>query len=181
VDEGAVRWNDHDVRDLTLRTLRDAVSVVPQDPVLFKGTLRENLRYARPDATTDDLDRAACCVCLQSVVDRLAGGWDHELGPFGAGLSGGERQRVALARAVLQDRPVVILDEATSALDAATERRVLENLTPWSARKILIVISHRLGAVRWATRVIVLRNGSIAELRAHHERRERTTPSESLA
>lgn len=169
VECGSIRWDGRDVRKVSQRSLRGAISLVPQTPVLFKGTLRENLHYAKPDVTMADLEVAARLVCLCDVLERLPGGWDHELGPLGAGLSGGERQRVALARAVLQDRPVVVLDEATSALDAPTEQRTLANLAGWSATKILLVISHRVSAAAWADRVIVLQHGRVIEEGPHEE------------
>jgi ABC-type multidrug transport system fused ATPase/permease subunit len=111
--------------------------------------------------------RAAWIACLTDVVSRLPNGWDTELGALGVGLSGGEKQRVAITRALLQRRPILILDEATSALDAPTEHRILTRLERWCAGRIVIVVSHRLSAARWATRVVVMHHGEIVEDGTH--------------
>jgi ABC-type multidrug transport system fused ATPase/permease subunit len=165
--EGSVQLDGCDVRSLQLRSLREAISFVPQDPVLFQGTLRANLRYGCQTATPEDIEHAAWVACLTDVVEHLPRGWDTELGPMGSGLSGGERQRVAIARALLQRRPILILDEASSALDGATEQRLLSRLEAWSADRIVIVVSHRLAAARWADRVVVLYQGEVVEDGCH--------------
>lgn len=161
--EGTVFIDGRDVRSLTLQSLRGAISFVPQEPVLFQGTLRQNLRHGRAAASAEDIERAAWVACLDEVVARLPAGWDTELGVLGAGLSGGERQRVAIARALLQRRPILILDEATSALDSATETRLLSRLEEWAEDRIVIVVSHRLAPARWADRVVVLSRGEVVE------------------
>jgi ABC-type multidrug transport system fused ATPase/permease subunit len=166
-EDGRIEIDGRDVRTLQLRTLRQAISFVPQEPILFQGTLRENLRHGCPTATPEDLDRAVRIACLTDVVDRLPDGLKSMLGPMGAGLSGGERQRVAIARAILQDRPILILDEATSALDARTERRLLARLKTWCADRIVIVVSHRLAASKWADRVVVFDAGRVIEDGSH--------------
>jgi ABC-type multidrug transport system fused ATPase/permease subunit len=167
VDAGRIEIDGRDVRALQLRTLRQAISFVPQEPILFQGTLRENLRLGCPTATPEDLDRAIRIACLTDLVDRLPDGLKSPLGPMGAGLSGGEKQRVAIARAILQDRPILILDEATSALDARTERRLLARLKTWCEDRIVIVVSHRLAASKWADRVVVLDAGRVIEDGSH--------------
>jgi ABC-type multidrug transport system fused ATPase/permease subunit len=164
---GAIELDGRDIRSISLESLRRAISFVPQDPVLFQGTLRANLRYARPGATLDELNHAAWIASLTEVIDRLPHGWDTELGAMGAGLSGGERQRVAIARAVLQERPIFVLDEAFSALDGAAERRLLSRLENWAAGRILILVSHRLATAQWGDRVVVLRRGQIVEDASH--------------
>lgn len=165
--EGSVTIDGRDLRALPLRSLRRAISYVPQDPVLFQGTLRDNLRHAHPGATDQEMAAAAWTACLTPVVERLPNGWDTRLGPAGSGLSGGERQRLALARALLQRRPIVILDESTSALDAPEEHRLLSRLKEACAQRILIAVSHRLAAARWATRVIVMSDGQVLEEGTH--------------
>jgi ABC-type multidrug transport system fused ATPase/permease subunit len=167
VNTGSVTIDGFDVRHLQLKSLRRTISVVPQDPVLLQGTLRDNLLHARPTASRADLARVAWLACLTEVVDRLPGGWDAPLGPMGAGLSGGEKQRVAIARALLQERPIVILDEATSALDPPTEQRLLAHLTAWCAGRIVVVVTHRLSAACWADRIVVLSRGQLVEQGSH--------------
>jgi ABC-type multidrug transport system fused ATPase/permease subunit len=147
--------------------VRRAVSFVPQEPILFHGTLYDNLRHGCPGATRHDMARAAWIACLTDVVSRLPNGWDTQLGPMGVGLSGGEKQRVAITRALLQRRPILILDEATSAIDAPTEHRILSRLERWCTGRIVIIVSHRLSAARWATRVVVMHRGEIAEDGTH--------------
>jgi ABC-type multidrug transport system fused ATPase/permease subunit len=164
---GRIEIDGRDVRALRLRDLRQAVSFVPQEPILFHGTLYENLRHGSQSATRYDMARAAWIACLTDVVSRLPNGWDTQLGALGVGLSGGEKQRVAITRALLQRRPILILDEATSALDAPTEHRILSRLERWCAGRIVIVVSHRLSAARWATRVVVMHRGEIVEDGTH--------------
>jgi ABC-type multidrug transport system fused ATPase/permease subunit len=165
--EGRIELDGRDIRTVRLESLRQAISFVPQDPVLFQGTLRANLRYGCPTATPEEIKHAAWIACLTEVVDRLPKGWETELGRMGAGLSGGERQRVAIARALLQRRPILILDEAFSALDSAAERRLLSRLSAWSTGRILILVSHRLAAAQWADRVVVIRQGQVVEDASH--------------
>ena len=153
---GRVLIEGNDVRDLKLKSLRSAVIFVPQDPVLFDVTLRENLLYGNARATNEELERVAALAQLESVIRKLPRGWDEPLGPRGNRLSGGERQRVALARALLQHPKVLILDECTSALDALTERRLLDGLDSFLQDVTTIVISHRPFPTRWANRVIHL-------------------------
>lgn len=161
--EGRIELAGQDVRHVQLRSLRHAISFVPQDPVLFRGTVRDNVRHGCPAATSDEIAHAAWIACFAEVVDRLPKGWDTELGSLGAGLSGGERQRLAITRALLQGRSVLILDEATSALDLPTENRVFERLTPAYAHGIVFVVSHRPSASRWANRVLFMTRGALSE------------------
>jgi ABC-type multidrug transport system fused ATPase/permease subunit len=167
-ERGRVEIDGLDVRALQVRSVRDGISFVPQDPILFQGTLRDNMRHGNPRAMTEDLDRAAWIACLTEVVRELPNGWDTALGPGGSGISGGEKQRVAIARAILQDRPILILDEATSALDAPTEYRLLERVHDWCAKRIVIVVSHRQSASRWADRVVMFERGRVIESGTHH-------------
>ena len=152
---GRVEIDGRDVRTMRLRDLRHAVSFVPQEPILFHGTLYENLRHGSPDATRHDMARAAWIACLTDVVSRLPNGWDAQLGPMGVGLSGGEKQRVAITRALLQRRPILILDEATSALDAPTEHRILSRLERWctaaSSSSSATACPRRAGRREWSS------------------------------
>ena len=160
---GSVLIEGTDVRDIKLKSLRSAVIFVPQDPVLFDVTLRENLLYGNTQASEDELERVARLAQLEDLIRKLPHGWDEPLGPRGNRLSGGERQRVALARALLQRPRILILDECTSALDALTERRVLDGLDSFLQGVTTIVISHRPVPTRWANRIIHLQHGLISE------------------
>jgi ABC-type multidrug transport system fused ATPase/permease subunit len=160
---GSVCVDGADVRRIQLRSLRSAVAVVPQDPVLFDVTLRENLLYGNPHATEEELLEAIERARLGAAVRRFAQGLIEPVGPRGARLSGGQRQRVAIARAILQRPRVLVLDEATSALDGPTERAVLESLEAFVRDRTTLLIAHRLSAIRWADRVLVLDHGRIVE------------------
>jgi ABC-type multidrug transport system fused ATPase/permease subunit len=142
---------------------------VPQEPVLFSATLRENLLIAKPAASEHELVEAAEAASLLDLIHRLPNGWDEPLGTLGSRLSGGERQRVALARALLQERPILILDEATSALDTESETRVLTRVRDHARNCLLIIISHRLANAHLADRVFVMEKGHIVEQGIHAE------------
>jgi ABC-type multidrug transport system fused ATPase/permease subunit len=165
---GSVLIEGTDVRDIKLKSLRSSVVFVPQEPVLFDVTLRENLLYGNPHATQDELDRVTRVVQLEALLARLPKGLDEPLGPRGNRLSGGERQRVALARALLQRPRVLILDECTSALDELTEQRLLKGLDCYLRDVTTIIISHRPYPTRWANRVVHLNYGQIREDSAIH-------------
>jgi len=161
--EGGVSIAGRDVRSLTLDACRDAVAVVPQEPLLLPGTLAENIAYARPDAARRDIERAARAAGMGAWLDTLPGGLDTAVGERGVTLSGGQRQRVAIARAILKDAPVVVLDEPTAALDAETEARVMSAITGGLGPRTTIVIAHRLSTIRDADTVYVLEGGEVVE------------------
>lgn len=154
--DGAVLVEGMDIRDIRLKSLRSAVILVPQDPVLFDLSLRENLLFGNAGATREELENVTKIAQLEPVIRRLPGGWEEPLGPRGNRLSGGERQRVALARALLQRPSVLILDECTSALDALTETRLLASLDSFLKNVTTVMISHRPLPTRWADRVVDL-------------------------
>jgi subfamily B ATP-binding cassette protein MsbA len=158
---GTVLIEGIDVRDIKLKSLRSAVIFVPQDPVLFNVTLRENLLYGNPSATDDELRKVTELAQLESLINRLPRGWDEPLGPRGNRLSGGERQRVALARALLQRPKILLLDECTSALDEHTERRLLGELDNFLQDVTTVIISHRAFLTTWADRVVHMDYGRI--------------------
>ncbi|HWL43882.1 MAG TPA: ABC transporter ATP-binding protein [Ilumatobacter sp.] len=167
VTDGALLVDGHDVRDLTLASLRGSIGVVPQDPHLFHESIADNLRYARPDATLDDL-RAACIAArILPVIEALPDGFDTVVGERGYRLSGGEKQRLAIARLLLKDPAIVILDEATSHLDNDNEAHVQASIEVALQGRTAIVIAHRLSTVRAADRIAVLSAGRIAEIGSH--------------
>jgi ATP-binding cassette subfamily B protein len=166
-EQGRVEIDGVDVRDLELRALRRLVALVPQDPVLFGVSLRENLLYGNPRATDSDLRKAVRMAQLEETLAELPGGWAEPVGPRGERLSGGQRQRVAVARAILQDPRLLILDEATSALDGLTERRLLKALDAFVRDRTTILIAHRLSAILWADRIVLLDAGRVLDQGTH--------------
>ena len=166
---GAIRIDGHDLRDLTFDSLRSTVGVVSQETYLFHGSVRENLLFAMPDATQDDLEEAARAARIHDHLASLPDGYDTVVGERGYRFSGGEKQRLAIARAILRDPPVLVLDEATSALDVETERAVQDALDQLSEGRTTLVIAHRLSTVRDADLILVLDHGRIVERGTHTE------------
>lgn len=173
VRRGKICIDDLDMRAIDLHGLRTAISYVMQESVLFDRTLKENLMLANPKATENELTTAIEMAELEVLVRRLPSGWNTRLGPKGNSLSGGERQRLALARAILQSPSLIILDESTSALDAPTEQRIFANLSRYFRDHTMIVISHRLSALAWVDRIIVLEGGRIEETGTHEDLMQR--------
>ncbi|HET9983135.1 MAG TPA: ABC transporter ATP-binding protein [Longimicrobiales bacterium] len=167
--EGAVRIDGLDVRAVTQRSLRRQIGVVLQESLLFNDTIRANIAYGRPDATRAEVEAAARAANAHDFITRLPDGYDTNVGERGGRLSGGERQRIAIARALLKDPRILILDEATSALDAESEALVQEALGRLIAGRTTFVIAHRLATVVHADRILVLRDGRIAEEGTHEE------------
>lgn len=169
VDAGAIRIDGQDVRAVTQASLRRCIATVPQDPALFHRSLRENIAYARPDATMEEIEDAAKRARAHDFILKLPKGYETEVGERGVKLSGGERQRVALARAFLADAPILILDEATSSLDTETERDVQAAMADLKQGRTTIVIAHRLSTIRSADRILVFERGRIVEQGRHAE------------
>jgi ABC-type multidrug transport system fused ATPase/permease subunit len=166
---GSISINGQNIQFISRRNLRSIVSVVPQDPILFDATLRENLLYGDPEASNRDLESVLTMVQLEHVVRVLPRGLDKPLGPRGHRLSGGERKRVALARAMLQQPKLLILDEVTSALDGPTSMGLLHSLDCFRQGRTMIAISHRPSTICWADRIVVLDKGGIVDQGAHTE------------
>jgi ATP-binding cassette subfamily B protein len=169
VSGGAIRIDGQDVREVTQASLRHSVALVPQDPALFHRSLRENIAYARPEASMEDIIACAKRARAHDFISKLPNGYETEVGERGVKLSGGERQRVALARAFLADASILILDEATSSLDVETERDVQAAMAELKHGRTTIVIAHRLSTVREADRILVFNQGRIVEQGRHAE------------
>ena len=169
VTEGAVEIDGTDVRNLTLTSLRQAIGVVPQDPHLFHESIGDNLRYARPDATDEQLVAACTAARIIDTIEALPDGFNTVVGERGYRLSGGEKQRIAIARLLLKDPAIVILDEATSHLDNDNESHVQASIEQALSGRTAIVIAHRLSTVRSADRIAVLHEGRIVEEGTHEE------------
>jgi ATP-binding cassette subfamily B protein len=169
VDSGAVRVDGHDVRSLELASLRGAVGYVSQDAVLFDGTIAENVRYGRFEASREEVVAAAEAAEAHAFIEDLPDGYETRVGERGVKLSGGQRQRVALARAVLRDPAVLILDEATSDVDTRTEMLIRRSLERVSADRTTFVIAHRLSTVRDADTILALEDGRVVERGSHEE------------
>jgi subfamily B ATP-binding cassette protein MsbA len=169
VEEGAVRIDGCDVRDVRLRSLRRHIGMVLQDPILFSGTIRENILYGKPDATNEELIAACKAANAYDFIKALPNGFDSEVGEGGAFLSGGQRQRITIARAFLKDPRILILDEATSSLDSESERLIQDALDRLIAGRTTFTIAHRLSTIVNADRILVLNNGHIAESGTHME------------
>jgi ABC-type multidrug transport system fused ATPase/permease subunit len=166
---GRVLIDGIDVRDYHVRSLRDKIAIVLQDPVLFAGSIAENLRYGRLDATREEIEEAARAAHAHEFISRLPKGYDTEIAEAGGSLSGGERQRLSVARAIIKNAPILILDEPTSSLDAISEEIVFAALHRLRAGRTTIVIAHRLSTVRDADRILVLDGGRIAAQGRHEE------------
>ncbi len=169
VQEGRILIDGQDIRDVTLASLRRAIGLVPQDTVLFHDTIAANIAYGRPDASPQDIVRAATVAQLHGFIERLPDGYDTVVGERGLKLSGGEKQRVAIARVVLKDPPILVLDEATSSLDSRTERQLQEALFEVARGRTTLMIAHRLSTVVDADQILVLADGRIAERGRHRE------------
>ena len=167
--EGAVTIDGIDVRDLTFPALASAVGVVSQETYLFHASVRENLRFARPEATDDEIEEAARAAQIHELISTLPEGYDTVVGERGYRFSGGEKQRLAIARTILRNPPILVLDEATSALDTQTERAVQDALERLAQGRTVIAIAHRLSTVRDADQIVVLDRGRVVERGTHEE------------
>ena len=169
VTEGAILIDDHDIRDVTVSSLREQVGIVPQETNLFNDTVYNNILYGRLDATREEVLAAAKAANADEFIQNLPQGYDTYLGDRGINVSGGQRQRIAIARAILKDPRILILDEATSALDTESERIVQEALDRLMVGRTSFVIAHRLSTIQNASKILVLDHGEIVEAGTHEE------------
>jgi ATP-binding cassette subfamily B protein len=166
---GAILFDSTDVATLAPADLRRHIALVAQDPVIFSGTIADNIRYGRPDANSADVRRAAEAAAAADFIENLPMGYDTKVGERGVTLSGGQRQRLAIARAILRDAPLLLLDEATSALDAENERLVQTGLNNLMAGRTTLVIAHRLATIQRLERIVVMDQGRIVGEGSHAE------------
>jgi subfamily B ATP-binding cassette protein MsbA len=169
VTSGAVTIDGHDVRSVTLASLRDRIALVTQEPFLFDDSIRANIAYARPGASQLEIEAAARQAAAHDFILALPEGYNTAVGEAGARLSGGQRQRIAIARAFLKDAPILLLDEATSALDTESETQVQAALERLMAGRTTILIAHRLSTVKNADRIYVIDRGKVVETGNHAE------------
>ena len=169
VCDGAIVLDGHDIRDLTLKSLRQQISIVLQDVFLFHGTVRENILFGNSDATEAEMIRAAQVANAEEFIARLPDGYDTLIGERGVKLSGGQKQRLAIARAVLKDAPILILDEATSSVDTETEMLIQQALERLMIGRTTVIIAHRLSTIRNSDAIVVLEGRRIVETGTHAE------------
>jgi subfamily B ATP-binding cassette protein MsbA len=169
VQEGAIRIDGTDIRELRLDSLVALMGIVPQDTILFNDTVYENIAFGREDVRPEDVREAARIAHADEFIAQLPQGYDTLVGDRGAKLSGGQRQRIALARAMLKNPPILVLDEATSALDTESERLVQDALEHLTGGRTTLVIAHRLSTIRHADRIYVIQDGRVVEEGNHEE------------
>ena len=169
IDSGTISIDGQDITDVTQDSLRRAISYVPQEPLLFHRSIRENIAYANPDISLKKVAAAARLAHAEEFIEKLRDGYDTIVGERGVKLSGGQRQRIAIARAILKDAPILILDEATSALDSESEVLIQDALWQLMEKRTAIVIAHRLSTIQKMDRIIVLEDGAIAEEGTHKQ------------
>jgi subfamily B ATP-binding cassette protein MsbA len=164
-----VKIDGRDLRTFTVKSLRDQISYVQQETILFDESIAKNIAYGKPEATRDEIVQAAKLANADEFISRMPKGYDTVVGERGSQLSGGQRQRIGIARAIIRNSPILILDEATSGLDAESESLIVEALDRLMRGKTSLVIAHRLGTIRQADRIVVLKGGRVAEQGTHDE------------
>ncbi|HET7832116.1 MAG TPA: ATP-binding cassette domain-containing protein, partial [Gallionella sp.] len=169
VQQGSIRINGQDIREVTQASLRAAIGIVPQDTVLFNDTIYYNIAYGRPDATRDEIIAAAEAAHIHGFITSLPQGYEAMVGERGLKLSGGEKQRVAIARAILKNPAILIFDEATSALDSKSEKMIQAELRTIARNRSTLIIAHRLSTIVEADQILVMDKGRIVERGSHRE------------
>ena len=167
--QGRIFIDDYDISKVNLSSLRRQIGIVPQDSLLFEGTIAENIALNDPEATTDSIIEAAKLACAHDFIMSLGQGYATPLAERGSNLSGGQRQRIAIARTILSNPQLLVMDEATSALDYNTERELCLNLQKWASGKTVLFITHRLSSIRNSDQIIVMHEGHLAESGTHQE------------
>ena len=167
--EGSIRIDGKDIKDVTLKSLRDNIGVVQQDVYLFMGSIKENIRYGKPDATDDEVIAAAKLANAHEFIEAFENGYDTDIGQRGVKLSGGQKQRLSIARVFLKNPPILIFDEATSALDNESEQIVQESLEKLAKNRTTFVIAHRLTTIENAEEIFMLTDEGIKERGTHKE------------
>ena len=173
IDSGTFEIDDIDASKLDMRSYRRNISVVPQNSILFSGTIRENITYGTKHVTNEMLDYAVKAAMLESVIEKLPDGLDTMVGEHGAKLSGGQRQRISIARAIIRDPQVIIFDEATSALDSVTEKEIQKAIENLTEDRTTFIVAHRLSTIRNADKIAVMANGRCVEYGTYKELMER--------
>ena len=166
---GEILVDGKNIQDLTLQSLRRNISPVLQDTFLFNGTIAENISYAKPDATREEIENAAKAAFIHEDIMEMPRGYDTEVGERGVRLSGGQKQRIAIARAILRNSPIIILDEATASVDVETEREIQKAINGLAGKRTILAIAHRLSTIRNADKILVIEEGSIKEQGTHEE------------
>ena len=169
LEHGSITIDGVDIRDVTLKSLREQIAMVTQETILFNDTVRHNIAYGNPDCPEEDIINAARAAHALGFIEKLPKGLDTIIGEGGAKLSGGQKQRISIARALLADAPILILDEATSALDTESEREVQKALENLMKDRTTFVIAHRLSTIKNADKIIVIKEGNIVEQGTHDE------------
>ena len=169
VDSGSISIDGTDITDIRKEVLRHSIAIVLQDTVLFSDTIRNNILYGKPDATDEEVRRAAAFARADEFIERLPEGYDTVLAESGSNLSAGQRQLLSIARAVLADPKILILDEATSSVDTRTEMHIQQAMIALMQNRTSLIIAHRLSTIRDADKIVVIRDGRIAEIGNHEE------------
>ena len=169
IQGGSITIDGQDIAQVTQDSLRNSISMVPQDPILFHRTLRENIAYGKPDATEEEIIAASKMARCHDFILRFPKGYETLVGERGIKLSGGERQRVAIARAILENKSILVLDEATSSLDSESEKAIQEAMEAAMDNKTVIIIAHRLSTIMKMEKIIVMDKGQISEQGSHKE------------
>ena len=169
VQDGRIFIGDREVRDVTVQSLRGAIGIVPQEPVLFSGTIRQNILYGLQGASANEILHAATAANAHDFIMEQESGYDTVVGERGVGLSGGQIQRIAIARAFLKNPPILIMDEPTSNLDAVSESLILDAIDRLAEGRTTFVVAHRLSVARSADLVLVIENGRLQEMGSHDE------------
>ncbi len=168
-DEGRILIDGQDIQNVTIESLRQNISAVLQDTFLFNGTIAENISYARPEATMEEIKEAAKAANIDAEIEAMPDGYHTETGERGVKLSGGQKQRIAIARAILRRSPIIVLDEATAAVDVETEQQIRNAINSLTGKRTIVAIAHRLSTIRTADQILVIEDGTVMERGTHEE------------